>query len=103
MMDSGTTINLFRNINMITNILKVEIRMNFLTNSGSKIVDEVGEIPGAGQTKFHPAMAAYVLILNEMTKKYRVTFNSGDESNFKVYIGYAIVEFPDNNDGIYLS
>ena len=23
--------------------------MNFLTNTGSKIVDELGEIPGAGQ------------------------------------------------------
>ena len=49
MMDSGTTINLFGDTNMITNILKAEILVNFLTNAGSKIVDEVGEIPGAGQ------------------------------------------------------
>ena len=51
MMDSGTTINLFRNPKIITNRQKLEMPMNFLTNSGSKIVYEVGEIPGAGQEK----------------------------------------------------
>ena len=44
MMVSGTTINLFGNPNMITNRKKSEIPMNFLTNAGSKIVDEVGEL-----------------------------------------------------------
>ena len=42
--------------------------MNFLTNPGSKIVDKVGENPGAGQTKLHPEMIAKVLSLNEMIK-----------------------------------
>ena len=67
-MDSGTTTNLFVNLNMITNRQKVEIPMNFLTNAGSKILDEVGEIPGAVKTKFHPEMIAKVLSLNKMTK-----------------------------------
>ena len=64
MMDSGTTINLFEDRNMITNRLKADIPMNFLTNSGSKIVGEVGEIPGAGQNRFHPEMISNVLSLN---------------------------------------
>ena len=58
--------------------------MNFLTNSGTKIVDEVGEIPGVGQTKFYLEMIANVMSLNEMTKKYRVTFDSGDENSLKI-------------------
>ena len=53
-MDSGTAINLFGNPNMITKRQKSYIQMNVLTNAGSKIVDDVGEIPGSGQTKFHP-------------------------------------------------
>ena len=41
-MNSGNTINLFGNPNMITNKqTKTDIPMNFLANSGSKIVDEV--------------------------------------------------------------
>ena len=40
MMDSGTTVNLFGNPNMITNRQKSEMRMNFLTNAWSKMVDE---------------------------------------------------------------
>ena len=43
MMDSGTKINLFGNPKIITNRQKEEIPMNFLTNSGSKMVEEVGE------------------------------------------------------------
>ena len=46
MMNSGTTINLFADTKMITNRQKAEMPMNFLTNEGSKIVYEVGEIPG---------------------------------------------------------
>ena len=38
--------------------------MNFLTNAGSKIVYEVVEIYGSGQTKFHPEMTANVLSMN---------------------------------------
>ena len=42
--------------------------MKFMTNSESKMVNEVGGIPVAEQTKFHPEMIANVLSLNEMTK-----------------------------------
>ena len=77
--------------------------MNLLTNAGSKIVDEVGEITGAGQTKFHPEMIANFLSLNKMAKKYRVTFDLGYENEFKVHVGNKIVKFPANYDGIYLS
>ena len=42
--------------------------MNILINSGSKTVYEVGEIPGPGQTKFHPEMIENVLGMNEITK-----------------------------------
>ena len=52
-MDSVTTIKLFGNPNMITNILKAEIHKNLLTSAGSKMVDGAVEIPSAGQTKLH--------------------------------------------------
>ena len=48
-------------------------------------------------------MIANVLSLNEMTKKYRVTFDSRHENAFEMYIGYNIVKFPDNYKELYLS
>ena len=48
-------------------------------------------------------MIGNILSLNYMTIKYRVTFNSGDENDFRVHIGDNIVKFPANDDGIYLS
>ena len=102
-MYSGNTINLFVNSNMITNRQKAEIPMDFMTNTGSKMIYKVREVTGSGQTRFHPEMIANVLSLNEMTKKYRVTFDSGNENDFKVHIGDDIFRFPVNDDGLYLS
>ena len=48
-MDSVTTINLVFNPKMTTNRQKSKIPMSFLTNSGLKIVDEVGGDLVAGQ------------------------------------------------------
>ena len=103
MMDSGTTTNLFVNPNITTNRQILDIIMNFLTNEGSKIVYEVGEINGSGQTKFYPDMIANVLSQNKITKKYRVTFDSGDQNDFRVHIGDHIVKVIDNDAGIYFN
>ena len=95
MMDSGTTIKLFGNTNMIKNRQKSETPMNLMTNARSEVVDEVGEINGARQTKLRPQMIANVLSMNKTTKKYRVKFNSGDENGLKVNIGDKIVKLHD--------
>ena len=101
-MDSGTTINLFGNPKMIKDTQKMEIPTSLWTNVGSKMVGEVGQITESVQTKFHLEMIANVMSLNETTKKYQVTFNSGYENAFKVHIGDTIVNFTANDDGIYL-
>ena len=67
-MNSDTTKQLFGNSNIIKNRLKAEITINFLTNAGSKIVDEPEEITVVGQTKFYLEMIANILSPNEMTK-----------------------------------
>ena len=74
-----------------------------MTNAGSKLVNEVGEIPGSGQTKTLTDMIANVMSLNEITKKYLVLFDSGHKNSFKVHIGDKIVNFPANNNGIHIS
>ena len=48
-MNYDTTINLFVNSEMIRNRQKAEINMDLMNSAGSKIVDEVREITGAGQ------------------------------------------------------
>ena len=101
-MENGTTINLFGNPNMITNRQKVEIPMNFLTTAGSKVVYKVGEITGAGQTKLYSEIIANNMSLNEMTKKCKVTIDSGKENAFRVKVGDNIFKFTDNYDRLYL-
>ena len=48
-MNIGTILNFYGNPKMITDRLKADIPMNFMTNVGSKIVYEVGGITGAVQ------------------------------------------------------
>ena len=49
MMQSGTTINIFGNPNIIAKRQNLEMPMNLLTNAGSKTVEEVKEITGSGK------------------------------------------------------
>ena len=49
MMNSGTTINIFRNEKVIANRQKVDIPVSLKSNAGSKVVDVVGENNGTGQ------------------------------------------------------
>ena len=53
---------------MITDRQKAEIPVNFLTNSGFKIVDKIGYISESIQTTFHTDMISKVMSLNEITK-----------------------------------
>ena len=48
-------------------------------------------------------MIANVLSMNEMTKYYRVIFDSGYENYFRVHIGDIFAKFTGNGGGIYLS
>ena len=48
-------------------------------------------------------MIENVLSLNEMTKKYRSTFNSGDENAFRFHLGNNIVKFTANDERLCLS
>ena len=48
-------------------------------------------------------MIANFLSLNEITKKYQVIFNSGNENNFRVHIWDKIIKFIANDNGIYHS
>ena len=57
--------NLFGNPKVITDRQKAEIPVNFLTNSGFKIV---GDISGSIQTTFYTDMIYKVISLNEITK-----------------------------------
>ena len=64
MIYSVTSINLFGIPNMIINRQKSGDSHKFSYQCRVKIVDEVGEIPGVGKTRFNPEMTAIVLSLN---------------------------------------
>ena len=68
MIDSRTKTNLFGNPNMITNRKKLETPVNLQTNRGSKILDDIREIPVTEQKIFHTEIISNILSLNEMKK-----------------------------------
>jgi len=47
---------------------------------GATTDDEKGDLKGYGNVWFHPEGIANILSLSDMSKKYRVTFDSGDKS-----------------------
>ena len=73
---SQLTVDLIANPNMLLNIRKVRgedaIRVHF--NSGVKIVDRVGDLPGYGTVWYEPTGIANTLSMSRETKKFWVVF-----------------------------
>ena len=86
-----STVDLIANPKMLLNIRKErgEDAICMHCNSGVKIVDRVGDLPGYGTVWYEPTGIANILSMSRATKKFRVVFDSegGDFSGWSSWIG----------------
>ena len=78
LLGSQSTVDLIANPKMMVNIRKVrgEDDIWVQCNSGVKIVDRVGDLPGYGTVCYEPTGIANILSMSRVTKKFRVIFDS---------------------------
>ena len=76
------TVELVANPRMLLDIRKVrsEDAISVHCNSGFKIVDRVGDLPGYGTVWYEPTGIANILSMSRVTKKFRVIFDSEGEN-----------------------
>ena len=95
LLDSQLTLYLITNLRILLNIRKVRredtIRVHY--NSGVKVVDRVGYLPGYGTFWYELTGIANILSMLRVTKKFRVIFDSEGGNFFRMVLPDREVKF----------
>jgi len=78
LLDSQSTVAVFCNSKMLTNLREAKCHLTLHCNAGTVQVTMKGDLRGYGTVWYHPNGIANILSLNNVRKKYHVTFDSGN-------------------------
>jgi len=78
LLDSQSTVDVFCNAKMLTNVQEAKRHLTLHCNAGTVQVTMKGDLQGYGTVWYHPSGIANILSLNNVCKKYHVTFDSGN-------------------------
>ena len=84
LLDSQSTVDVFCNAGLLVNIRTVNHRMYIHCNAGIMWTDQQGDLPGYGRVWFCPNAIANILSLHNVSRRYRVEFNSKEGNQFVV-------------------
>ena len=79
LLDSQSTVDVFCNPRLLNNIREGKRQLVLHCNAGTTIVSKKGDLKGYGTVWFHPQGIANILSLSNVSKKHRVTYDSGNK------------------------
>jgi len=100
-LDSGSTISLFKSKDLVTEIRDTEEKIQ-LETGGTRVVDKEGQIEGFGKVYFNKNGIANIFAVKDLIKRHRVTYDSEKEDAFVVHIGNKPIKFRANQQGLYV-
>ena len=101
LLDNQSTVDLFCDMNLLSNIRVVKSTMSIATNGGTLITNKKGYLSGYGDVWFDERAITNILSLDNVTKKYRVTYDSGKDTAFLVHKPDVIIRFERSPSGLY--
>jgi Reverse transcriptase (RNA-dependent DNA polymerase) len=84
LLDSQSTVDVFCNAALLVNIHTVDHRMYIHCNAGTMWTDQQGDLPGYGRVWYCQNAIANILSLHNVSRRYRVEFNSKEGNQFVV-------------------
>lgn len=85
LLDSQSTIDVFRNKELLNNVRETETRMRIHSNAGTVVTNLVGDYPGYGTVWYDPNGIANILSMSSMVNKgYDVHYDSKEGNQFVV-------------------
>jgi hypothetical protein len=103
LLDSQSTISVFRNPKMLTNIRTSDRVLRAITNGGHQDSHMVGTFPNLGEVWFNPESIANILSLAAVRKVCRVTMDSAGEPTINVHrLDGTIMQFVEHESGLYI-
>jgi len=106
LLDSQSTVDVFCNSRLLGNIRKAKWQLVLHCNAGTVLVTMKGDLKGYGTVWYHPTGIVNILSLNNVRKKYQVTFDSGntEEQGFIVHKADGLMRvFRPSSKGLYYS
>lgn len=86
LLDSQSTIDVFRSKELLHNVRQSPTRMRIHSNAGTTVTDMVGDYPGYGTVWYDPKGIANILSMSQMvTKGYGVQYDSKVGNKFIVH------------------
>ena len=103
LLNSQSTISVFMNPNMLTNIRKSERTLRALTNGGHQDSNMVGDFPNLGEVWYNSESIANILSLADVRKVCRITMDSSEEPAINVHrLDGSIMKFVEHASGLYV-
>ena len=102
-LDSQSTISVFKNADMLTNIQHSGRVLRAITNGGHQDSDMVGDFPNLGEVWFNQNSVANILSLADIRKVCRVTMDTSNEPALLVHrIDGSVMKFTKHSSGLYI-
>jgi hypothetical protein len=103
LLDSQSTISVFKNASMLSNIRRSNHVLRALTNGGHQDSDMIGDFPNLGAVWYNPESIANILSLADVRKVCRVTMDSCTEPAMLVHrLDGTVMKFTEHPSGLYV-
>merc|ERR1712157_559423 len=104
LLDNQSTVDVFSNKKILTDIQKIPTSLKIFSTGGLATTNHIGYIPGYGWVWYHDKGIANILSLSRVKRKFRITYESGDDNMFKVHLANGrIRNFVESARGLYYS
>jgi len=103
LLDTGSNISVFNNASLLTNISASQFKQRVYTNGGHQDSGHVGHLPGFFDVWFNPESRLNILSFAEVSRKFRITIDTAQESAIYVHISQnKVIKFKEVKNGLYV-
>jgi len=85
LLDSQSTVDVFSNLRLLTNIRNSKTTLTLHCNPGKAIVTQKGDLKGYRTVWYYPEGIANILSLHKVQEKYKITYDSSTMAGFVVH------------------